>query len=78
MLVVPSPKFQSHDAGTFVEASVKVTASGAAPVSGVAVKFATGAGVAAGETTIFVCAELDPPALPAVRATVYVPGFRNV
>ena len=78
MLVVPSPKFQSQDVGAFVDLSVKVTPSGAAPVTGVAVKFATGAGVGAGVTTIFFWAELDPPALLTVSVAVKVPGFGYV
>ena len=47
--VVPSPKSHDQPVGPFVEASVKLTASGAAPLRGVPEKSATGAG--AGATT---------------------------
>jgi hypothetical protein len=42
--VDPSPKFQLQDVGVLVELSVNVTVNGAVPLSGVAAKFATGAG----------------------------------
>ena len=42
MLRVPSPNFQSHAVGLPVEASVKVTATGAWPLVGLALKAATG------------------------------------
>ncbi len=44
LTAVPSPKSHDHDVGLPVDVSVKVTASGATPDVGDAVKLATGAG----------------------------------
>ena len=44
----PSPKFQDHDVGVFVELSVYVTVNGGVPDVGVPVKLATGVGTVVG------------------------------
>jgi hypothetical protein len=75
--VVPSPKFHAQLVGAFVEESVKVTARGAAPLVGLAVKEATGATVPPPpDVTVMVLAAevLDPAELDAVRVTLYVPA----
>ena len=69
MLVVPSPKLQAQPVTLPVVASVNATVSGAVPLVGVIVKFATGAG---GVTLIGVDAVLVelPPGPVAVSFTV--------
>ena len=69
MLVEPSPKLQAQLVTLPVVASVNATVSGATPLVGVIVKFATGAG---GVTLIGVDAVLVelPPGPVAVSFTV--------
>jgi hypothetical protein len=67
--VVPSPKFHAHVVTVPVELSVNVTFSGAVPLAGVMLKFATGAAAA---TVIVVDAVFValPPGPVAVSLTV--------
>ena len=73
--VLPLPKSHDHDVGLPVEVSVNCTANGAVPDVGDAVKLAT-TGMA--WTVTVVVAEVAPPALDAVRVTVYVPALAYV
>ena len=67
----PSPNDQDHEVGVLVEASVKVTVSGAVPEVGVPVKAATGF-IGAAVTVIYLVrvVVLLPAAFLAVSATV--------
>ena len=67
----PSPNDQDQEVGVLVEASVKVTFSGAVPETGVPVKLATGVTGAAVTVIYFVrVVVLLPAAFLAVNATV--------
>jgi hypothetical protein len=67
LLVPPSPKLQDQLVGELVEVSVKLTARGAVPLVGLALKPATGAG----EVTVIVFEVLlEPLLLEAVKVTV--------
>ena len=73
---VPSPKFQLHEVGVFVEVSVKVTVNGAAPDDADFVNEATGAGGTAGLTVTGCAAAVsDPAEFVAFKVTLYVPGL---
>ena len=52
VLVLPLPKFQAHVVMLPVEVSVKVTAKGAGPLVGVALKAATGLATGGAVTVI--------------------------
>ena len=67
MLVPPSPKSQDQPVTPPVELSVNKTERGTVPLTGDAVKFATGLG---GLTVIVVSFEDDPAELETVRITV--------
>ena len=78
MEVPPSPELHERELMVPVDASVKVTLSGAVPVVGDALKPATGA-VGAGETTmrlVFVSVS-EPPGPVTVRDTVKVPAAKE-
>ena len=51
--VPPSPKSQDHAVGKLLEASVKLTAKGPAPLVGVPAKSATGAAAPSANCTIW-------------------------
>jgi len=72
VLVDPSPNCHAEDVYAPVERLVKLTVSGAVPVNGLPLKFATGA---AGLTVIVREADDFPAALETVNTAVYVPGF---
>ena len=70
--MIPSPNIHNHDVGVFVDLSVNCTVNGAVPDVVFSVKLATGAGTV---PVIVWEAEVPlPPALVAVRVTVYVPA----
>jgi hypothetical protein len=73
VLLPPSPKFQDQLLGDPVEASVKLTAKGAVPLVGLALKFATGAATGAGDTVTTLEVLLEPLALETVNVAVKVP-----
>ena len=76
VLVPPSPKSQVHETGVFDDVSVNWTVNGVVPDKEVSVKDATGAVAVAAFTVIALLCTLWvlPPALVAVRVTVYVPA----
>ena len=70
MLVDPSPKSQSQDVGLLLDRSLKLTASGAAPESGLALK----------STARFVTvkfADAVPPVPPSIEVTLPVVLFQS-
>jgi hypothetical protein len=68
--VALSPKLHCHDVIVPVDVSVNVTARGAVPVVGLALKDATAGAL----TTIWWLTESVPPGPLTVNDAVYVPG----
>jgi hypothetical protein len=75
---LPSPKFQLHEVGAFVEASVNATGRGTSPEPGDRVNEATGARIGAATVTVNALDVLLPPAFVAVNRTLKTPPLLNV
>ena len=70
-VVLPSPKFQNHDVGVFVDLSVNCTANGTVPERGLAEKVATGVMTWVTVMKLVLVLVFAPPVFATLRLTLY-------